>query len=317
MLYYEAKLALRMLNNLRVGSQLVSCDPKTVEALRRHVMDRFLSAAPVGEEAIGILYGRSGDAWCVTGWRALERENPQGPAAPLTPADEAGLRSLAAATIDGESAIGVFRSRTRGMAALSPEDVAACQRIFGDRDCLAVILRPSTQRPVVASFHVVRPGAEAESSQRGVRVALTPLEAGEEPDAAKAETPPAVEESSLTQPAAPHRWLKPALAFSAGIAFAVLAMLIFIDRPIRLRVEVRDAQVRVQWNRSAGFLTRVESASLRLGNRTVALSQSQLRQGIWIGTAPRGDFALSLHLRGGLGGPRWAGTTIIRDAARE
>lgn len=306
-----------MWNNLRVDSQPVSCDPEAMEALRLHVMDRFLAAAPVGEEAIGILYGTSGDEWRVTAWRALERENPLGPAVPLTSADEAGLRKLAAASAHGESAIGVFRSRTRGMAALSPEDVAACQRIFGDKECLSVILRPSTQRPVVASFHVVRPGAEAESSQRGVRVALTPLRAGKEPDVASAETPPAVEEVSPSQSAALVRWLKPALAFGAGVLFAVLAMLLFIDRPIRLRVEVRDTQVRVQWNRSAGFLTRVDSASLRVGSRTIALSQSQLRQGIWTGTAPRGDFALSLHLHGGLGGPRWAGTTVVRNAAGE
>lgn len=306
-----------MRNNLRVGSQLVSYDPAAMEALRQHVMERYLAAATVGEEAIGILYGTSGDELRITAWRALERENPLAPAAPMTSADEARLRSLAAATVDGDSAIGLFRSRTRGMAALSPEDVAACQRIFGDKECLSVILRPSTQRPVVASFHVVQPGAEAESSQRGVRVALTSVEAGKEPDVVKAEAPALAEELGPSQSAAPRRWLKPAAAFSAGILFSVLAILIFIDRPIRLRVEVRDTQVRVQWNRSAGFLTRVDSASLRVGNRTVRLSQSQLRQGVWTGTAPRGDFALSLHLHGGLGGPRWAGTTVVRNAAGE
>jgi proteasome lid subunit RPN8/RPN11 len=301
-----------MLRNLQVSGRSVSCDPDAMESLRQHVMERFLAAEPVGEETVGILYGRAEGELLVTAWRAIARENPSAPAVPLTSADEVALRELMKANVDGAGAAGWFRSRTRGMAALSPEDLAACQLLFESRECLSVILRPSTQRPVAASFGFVVPGAEAESSQRGVRVALSPPQSQKE--TAEAETAPAPVEDipEPVEAAARGRWLKPLLAFAVGVALSSVAMWFFLDRPLRLQVRVSGPEAAVEWNRSAGFFTRADSAILRLGERTVPISQSQLRQGRWAGAAPPGDFAVSLHLQGGFGGPRWGGVTVVR-----
>lgn len=279
-------------------------------------MERFLAAEPVGEETVGILYGHAGNGLLVTAWRDIQRENSAAPAVPLTEADEAALRRLMGLAVDGAAAVGWFRSRTRGMAALSPEDLAACQKLFESRECLSLILRPSTQRPVVASLGFVVPGAQAESSHRGVRVALSgPPPKAEAPDPVSGTSTADVPERS--EVATRRRWLKPVVAFAVGVALSSVAMWFFLDRPLRLRVQVSDRQVEVGWNQSAGFLTRVDSASLRLGDRIVPISQSQLRQGRWTGAAPRGDFAVSLHLHGGFGGPAWAGVTVIRPVGRE
>lgn len=277
-------------------------------------MERFLAAEPVGEEAIGVLFGRSEDGPRIVAWRAIDREAPGTAAVPLTPADESALRALAATTMDGATPIGLFRSRTRGMAALSPEDVSACQKIFDGRECLAVVLRPSTQRPVVASFSFVVPGAEVGASQRGVRVSLSPVEDKREAEVTRDDATSAPVASNEIAVPSRRRWLKPAIGFGGGLAVSSLAMLLFLDRPLRLRVDLEGQTLRVQWNRSAGFLTRPDSASLRVGGRAISLSQSQMRQGRWNGPAPKGDFPVSLHLHGGLGGPYWAGMTVIRTA---
>jgi hypothetical protein len=314
-----------MLRNLRVDGRLVSFDGDALEALRRHVMERFLAAEPVGEETIGILYGTDEGSLQVSAWRAISRETPSAPAVPLAAADETALRSLVEDTAGGARAIGVFRSRTRGMAALSPEDLAACRKLFGERECLSLILRPSTQRPVAASFRLVAPGEEAESSQRGVRVSLRAPASAAAPVAMKideatpAEAAPVVEAAAASLPlAARRRWLKPAVAFAAGVAISIAAIVFYLDRPLRLKVTLDGPRLTVEWNGAAGLVTRAKSATLRVGRTIVPLSQSQLRQGRWTGTAPSSDFPVSLHLHGGVGGPRWAGTTVIRDAwARE
>lgn len=200
------------------------------------------------------------------------------------------------------------------MAALSPEDLAVCQKLFEGRECLCIILRPSTQRPVAASLNFIAPGAEAEASQRGVQIALSPAPVEEEPAAANAAPPtPAAKPPLLPDPPTRRRWLAPAIAFGAGLLLSALAIYFFVDRPVRLRVDIEGQQVRVSWNRSAGILARAESASLRIAGRTIALTQSQLRLGQWRGPAPQGDFAVSLHVRGGFGSPQWAGVTVVRD----
>jgi hypothetical protein len=305
-----------MSSTVQVGGLPVSWDTAAMESLRQHAMERFLAAEPVGEEIVGILYGRNDKGMHIAAWRVIERENSGSPAVPLPPADEESLRKLAGQTIGDEPAVGWFRSRTRGMAALSPEDLTACQRIFEARDCVALILRPSTQRPVAASFSIVSPGMEQESSRRGVRVSLNPRKSEMEaaPRPVTNETirvaPP-----GFTQVAPPpsRRWLlKPFLAFAGGILASTLATYFLLDRPLRLQVRVNGPQLVVQWNRSAGFLTRAAGADLKIGARTVSLSQSQLRQGRWTTPAPSGDFAVSLHLKDGISGPLWAGTTVVR-----
>jgi hypothetical protein len=288
---------------------MVSWDETAMELLRKHVMARFLAAEPVGEEVTGILYGVNEDGYRIAGWKAIDRQTAGAPAVPLTSIDERALRSLTEQMMDGAHAIGWFRSRTRGMAALSPEDLSACRKLFEDRECVALILRPSTQRPIIASFSITTAGEGTESSQRGVRVSLAARPATPEP---APEPPKPVAATATKTPVRRSLW-KPLVAFAVGIAAATAATFLLVDRPVHLRVIGDDTRVIVEWNRSAGFLSRATSGRLRLGGQTIPLSQSQLRQGRWVGVAPAGDFAVSLHLNGGLMGPHWDGVTFVRQ----
>ena len=166
---------------------------------------------------------------------------------------------------------------------------------------------------------------EQDSSRRGVRVALQAPDVATAPEVASPEPPPAssmvaetIEPVPETPPARiPRRrkWVRPVAAFAAGILMSTAATYVLLDRPLNLRVRPEGASVTLEWNRSVGFLTRVRGADLRIAGTTTRVSQSQLRQGRMIVAAPSGDFAVSLHVRGGIDGPRWGGATVIRSIA--
>ncbi|MCX6593976.1 MAG: hypothetical protein NTZ56_20880 [Acidobacteria bacterium] len=307
--------------SVTVNGKPVEWDPAVLEELRVRAMAAFEAHSPVGGEIAGILYGRASNTrWRILNWRELKREDSSKPAVPLGPAELAQAQGMVTdwmSDLDLRSLkpIGWFRSRTRGMAALSPEDAEACAAIFGKKGALALILRPSTQRPVAASFIHYTPGEEHEVSQRGVQMDLLPWEqaAAAGDPAALAElrdsTAPAVEpvapQADVATPAAPRSRfqrfvaaLPRVAAFVVAVAAVTAGFYLFLDRPVRLDVEYDAAQVTLKWNPSVGFLTGATGAELQLNRVPVELPLDRLRSGRYSWPRPAGDLRLGFQLRG-------------------
>ncbi len=295
---------------------------------------------PVGHELAGILFGRATrDGWRVLSAREVPRPDHRRPALPLSNESRRAAQELLTTfssdlTLREMRPIGWFRSRTRGMASLSPEDVAACHELFSGQPCLALILRPSTQRPVAVSFFWVEAGEIADTSRRGVQLLLTddindtataqPLvESIEEP-------PPAVAPSgsSATMPpfvaparepgATIHRnhWrhrlgrvIPPTLSFLAAVGGALLGAWVWVDRPVDLDATVvldgSQPVLSVSWNRNVGILSQANGAELQIDKLPVELSETQLRDGSYRIKLPLEMRAVRVRLR--IRGPRAEG----------
>lgn len=316
-------------SSVQVSGREIQWSEDLMESLRTAVMERFESASPVGAEIAGLLYGRrTATGIRLLAWRTIPAEMASQPALPATPDEEAEYRSLIEDHMQDLELrvlepIGWFRSRTRGMGALSPEDAAICRRLFGETEVLAVILRPSTQRPVGAAFFFVQPGESGEASRRGVEIRLTAPEpdaelasaAAESPVAAGAESTPSAETivgleeiatpEIATEPIRPRpRW--PAVAaFAAGVVATAGYCLLAIDRPVELSARLSGERLGLSWNRSAGFLTGATGAELIVNGRSYELSLENVREGLASVTSPQKDAVaphakVTLRIRGPL-----------------
>lgn|GEM_PF-3952289 len=289
----------------------------------------FEAGEKSGHEICGVLYGRSRETgWRIEGWRPVLREDPARLAVPLSEAESEWARSLARdwmgdLELRSFQPIGWFRSRTRGMAALSPEDAQVCASLFGEPGCLALILRPSTQRPVTAAFFAFQPGGEREASERGVSIALqrpTPQEATpEEPSPA-----PSVRtsfESAFVEPASgetpePRRRWRVAATFSIAVVLSALSGYWWFDRPLRLDARRSGGTVAVRWNRSAGLLSQATGAELTVNGQSVELPLDGLRAGGYdVPGSPR-DLRVRLRLRGPNAGSQVETLTIVAPPAK-
>jgi hypothetical protein len=268
------------------GERLAVWDEASLESLRQAVMEEFGRSLPVGEEIAGVLYGRSGPTSIeIRAWRRVEGLVPGQPAVPLPDAAFANARLLVAdyrADIELRDLkpVGWFRSRTRGMAALSPEDAQVCSILFDNQPCVAVILRPSTQKPVTAAFFEVEPGVTLENSRRGVSIALVPPELPTEAVRAVEVQPPPVTAPGAPSVAPPWpRWAGWALAVIPALISGTFALYFFLDRPVRLDGSTSDNGAIIRWNRFAGFLTGATGAEVMLDKDAVELDRDGLRRG--------------------------------------
>jgi hypothetical protein len=285
-----------------------------MEALREAAMLGFEAGEKSGHEICGVLYGRSRESgWRIEGWRPVVREDPARPAVPLSGAESAWAESLVRdwmsdLELRSFRPIGWFRSRTRGMAALSPEDAQVCERLFGEAGCLALILRPSTQRPMTAAFFAFAPGGERESSERGVSLALerpaaVATERAEEKEAVPeatvaAEPARATLGSALAEaPRRGRRWAALATLLAAFV-FSALGCFLWLDRPVRLDAGLSGDSVAIRWNRSVGFLSGAAGAELSVNREAVELPLDGLRSGGYNLPGPPRDLRLRLRVRG-------------------
>jgi hypothetical protein len=273
-------------------------------------------------------------------WRELAREDATRPAVPLPPAELAAAKGMVSDWMNDLDLrtlkpIGWFRSRTRGMAALSPEDGEACELIFGKKGALALILRPSTQRPVAAALIHYRPGQPASTpdpagpdriaSDRGVQFELLPpepvLPAGDPvpPAVAAPVAAPTPQSDSLpVQRAVPTRWgtIRAALprvaAFVGAVVVVAGAVFLALDRPVRLMVDYSDAgKVTVSWNPSVGFLSGATGAELSINGVDQELPLDRLRAGRLEMPRPAGDLRIGFRLRGEYASSQHAAATVV------
>lgn len=300
--------------------------PAAMESLRAAAMDAFHRSEPVGEEIAGLLFGRrTRMGWRVMAWRPILPGGSGSSAAPLTNEADATARAILADQLsDIElrllSPLGWVRSRTRGMAALSPEDVAACQLLFHGKPCIAIILRPSTQKDMTAAFFEVKGEDRPDTSRRGVEASIAPLpftgSLEESPDVmeksaglteailAPSETEPVAAATEVTLPAVEERadgrrsrWPIAASVLAAVLATAA-SIFLFVDRPLRLTVQSEGNSVRLTWNASAGFLTGATGAEIDLSGVARELTLDQVRRGEMLVHDVPGDLSVTFRLRG-------------------
>lgn len=318
---------------ITVEGKVADIPAHLMEEMREAAMDAFRRAEPVGEEIAGLLFGaRSEAGWTVTAWRPIPREDGSRAAVPLTESEEEAAGEIlweykTDVALRGADPVGWVRSRTRGMAALSPEDADVCRHLFGDEGSLAVILRPSTQRPLLAAFIYVAPGDPArESSRRGVEMPILPLEEkGEEIAAGTSPHEVSVATDSTTgdrnppdrnlpeeRPAIRRRWILPLIGAMGGALTTALGCFLFLDRPLRLDAEIRRNQVVVTWNREAGLMTGATGAELEVAGDAKELTEAELRLGTASVPMPPGDFKVIFRLRGPYADTQRAVLTLIR-----
>ena len=128
----------------------VAYDAGVLESMRRVVQAAFDAD---GEPILGLLLGRRSAAGAsVTAWL---------PATTLTTGRDDNLRraiELARMEYPGEYPIGWFRSKHQGEARLSSEELESAGEVIPGGVPIALVLRPSSQRPLRVSSYLPVPG---------------------------------------------------------------------------------------------------------------------------------------------------------------
>lgn len=283
---------------LEVQGQPVIWNAECRERLRALAVDGFERSKPVGEEVAGVLYGRevAGVVYVVAS-QPLDREDATKPALPLTANEVTQLTQLVALREGGLEAVGWFRSRTRGMAALSPEDFLICERFFGRPGRIAIILRPRYQRPLKASLLRLSRIAESDFSQHGLEIELdAPSVVEALPMAQTLESAAEMPAQPLAQADVPRS--AAGHAFFTGMILA--AGLVWFawksDRSIGLDAAVTGDTARLSWNPRAGFLSGATGANITAGDTTKALTIEEFRTGSMELVLPASDVRVSIEV---------------------
>lgn len=265
-----------------------------MESLRRAAIESLALSPPDTEELVGILYGpETKEGWHITLWRAIPRKS-SGPAVlPLGDVEMAIAQRLLRSR--GLKPIGFFRSRTIGEESLDPEEIQLGSSLFPSQQYVALILRPSNQRPVAATFFV---GSGSEF-KRGSGIILE--EAAEMPPLPLPEKDvplPVFLSAHHQKPRERRNWLVTIGAFLVGAAMALPVGYVLVDRPLKLDAGVTGERLTVSWNRFSGILSGATGGELEIDGRPKELTLDQLRAGGVETSAPSGDFKVRLRLRG-------------------
>jgi hypothetical protein len=309
---------------ITVEGKVADIPAHLMEGMREAAMDAFRRAEPVGDEIAGLLFGaRSVEGWTVTAWRPIPREDGSKPAVPLTESEEEAAGEIlweykTDKRLRGAEPVGWVRSRTRGMAALSPEDADVCRHLFGDEGSLAVILRPSTQRPMTAAFFYVAPETPvSEFSRRGVMMSVLPIEDAHEETV---DVPQSVETGLTTEspvfgsvplareienepPARHRRWVLPLLGALVGALTAAAGCFLFLDRPLHLDGEIRRSPGDLNLESGSGLYerrhgrgtrrwrqcNRVDGGRITVGNRLCSGADLEISRSAWRLRGPYAD----------------------------
>jgi hypothetical protein len=121
--------------------------PAVLESIREAVAREFLNSTDRGVSLTGLLLGRAqGGSIQIRGWEPASVDGSDWIAAL-----ESQVRLAERAE---REVVGWFRSRATGDGRLIEEDIRAMEQIFPGQQRVALILRPSNQRPMLAAFHL-------------------------------------------------------------------------------------------------------------------------------------------------------------------
>ena len=132
--------------------------PALMEEIRRLVVDAFYSVPRGGVEIGGVLFGtRERTQVRIAAWRPIGCEYALGPSFVLSEKDRSGLSDLLAGAkretaLAGMEPVGWFHSHTRSDLTPRKTDLELYDRFFGDREDVALIVRPEHLQSTRATF---------------------------------------------------------------------------------------------------------------------------------------------------------------------
>jgi hypothetical protein len=116
---------------------------ETLEDIRRHVVDGYLSVPRIGAGVGGFLLGqRTAEGVRILGLEVIPCSHASGPSFSLTPAELAAAAALAS-TGRTLSVVGLYVSRMRGALELSEREAATYQSLCPEPWQIALVLQPS------------------------------------------------------------------------------------------------------------------------------------------------------------------------------
>lgn len=265
-----------------------------LDELRSHAGATYVSRSGRGLDAGGVLLGfREGEKLVVSTWRPIPRGKDATSHFYLDTNEEQGLSRLlksfpAEPSLSGLEVVGWFRSRTKGEPEFEDHDRKFQDQHFGTAVHLAVVLRPSHQRPTAAAIYVRNrdgemvgtPVTTLNLAARSVESALP--ESGEIPGV------------SLEDAPAPARKAGTVFLWAAFLATAVLMTLgaiLMLERnathavasaqpeSIGFELVIDSEGLKARWNPSAPLVNSADTAQLLLGGERLQLSHAELAQG--------------------------------------
>lgn len=281
----------------RQGIHQITWRAPLLEQIRSYTTEAYSRRSASGEEVGGILLGnRLGDAIQVMAWRPILRTSGSDALFVLDTRDESLLRRQMAsirgdATLRGMEVLGWFRSRVRGEARVTENDLDLHQRIFTKEWQFCMVVRPSNQRPAQANLFLrdaqglpslagnflLNPGPVEVSDFQAPRFPLPEVQVEKGLDSSEA--------AAVTS--RPASW--GLVAAAAFLAIALIAGTFYALRwqsqeagqsanPQVLQLKVRPVPegILVSWDSAAIPLRQAKEVKLEINGIVLPLSQSQL-----------------------------------------
>lgn len=248
------------------------------------VVEAFQSAQGAGVEVGGLLYGEgSPELVRIRAWKLMARGSEDAPRLALTTSLEEEIARALEAAARGEAPggmvpVGWAQSTTRRTIALSDAAAQVFERYFPAPWHIALIIRPSYQRPTMARFFVrgadgrLRPeAAQGEFTLLVPGQSVAALAAPEAPDETPEPSRPQPPSSPATPLVPPPRTSR-RLALIAAFGMAGVGLWFAVDLwrnpppppPVRLAVSSRDGRLRISWDGSGELARECERAELEI-----------------------------------------------------
>lgn len=296
--------SLRVQLDGRQGIEQIIWRSSLLEQVRSYTTEAYSRPGSSGEEVGGILLGnRLGDAVQVLAWRPIVRTTGSEATFSLDGREQSMLRRLIASTrtdssLGGMEVLGWFRSRIRGEAKISVEDLDLHRHIFVKDWQFCLVVKPSNQRPAqaqvflrdasgvpgLAAGFVLNPGP-VEVSPKQQRLSLPEVDIDKGLDDFQSPAPAA---SSFAN------WIR--IAAGLVLAVALLAGTIYGLRwqsqaanqaasqadnaqPFQLKLRPETGAIVVLWDRNSDLLRQAAEVKMEINGVAMPLSPSQVSSG--------------------------------------
>lgn len=286
---------------------LIEYSRTVMESIATEVVQAFHRGVTQGAEICGVLYGKhKPDLVQIHAWRLVATASAGSSRLSWTPAVEAELqRWLDAprwdAKLSGLVPVGWVHSTTRRSVTLAGMALEAYERYFPQLWQIALVIRPSFQRPTMAGFFIREPGGgvRSEASYREFVLLESIREASPNPssppaEALPVEAPPNRETPPPTVATQPERipflmpeshprarrgtWIAVGLGAVGLLVAAALSLLTLLrektEPPAHLSVTVRDSRLHVTWDGSGELARQSELANLLVADGQVKAEHS-------------------------------------------
>ena len=258
-----------------------------LEQIRSYVGTTYVSRSGSGEDRGGVFFGYLGEeVMQVMAWRPIARGKETTAHFYLNDKAEQGLKKLLQSVktdvaLEGMQVLGWFRSRTKREAQMDEQDVRFHEKFFAEKYQLAMVLKPSHQRPAEAAvylrgfdgnFDLAAPVAVLNLQVGPVELGGSGVD-GEEPQR-KVKFP----------------WMQIICVIPASLILGLGVVLglqwnhqqeqaASLQESLGFEVEFNGGDMKARWNPAAVPVLQAENAQLLLGGERLQLSHSELAKG--------------------------------------